>query len=166
MQRTLYLFTLLLFCCIANAQSRTDSTQHSPVRTLTNKEYQAYLKGDAMNDMALVAEINHYPMPDRVLRWRNELDLSPIQIKKITDVNTYMHKRRLQTGGSIIKNERTLDSLFRIHHIDDGTLVFYATRTGAYLGELKNAILQACISTQKLLSEQQIARFESLEKPN
>ncbi|MDB5115101.1 MAG: hypothetical protein JWQ79_593 [Mucilaginibacter sp.] len=168
MLKSLSLFTLiLLFSTITYAQSSADTTgKHSPVRTLTYQQYQAYLKGEAGNDMAKVAEMNHYPMPDKVLKWRNELDLSPIQIKKITEINTYMHRRRLQNGGSVIDTERKLDSLFKHNKLDDGTLVFYATRYGNYQGELKNAILQACLSTQKLLSPQQITRLESLQKPS
>jgi hypothetical protein len=77
-----------------------------------------------------------------------------------------MHRRRLQTGGSIVSNERTLDSLFRYHKIDEGNLIFYTNRHGLYQGELKNAILYACFATQKVLTPQQITRFESLQKPD
>lgn len=166
MLRSLFSFMLMLLGGLAVAQSHTDTAaKHSPVHTLTYQQYQDYLKGEALPEMAEVAEMNHYPMPDKVLKWKYELDLSPIQIKKITEINTYMHRRRLQTGGSIISNEKMLDSLFRTHKITDGTLIFYSTRTGAYLGELKNAMLQACVSTQNLLSDQQIAKLESLQKP-
>jgi hypothetical protein len=156
-------FMLMSFA--VNAQSAAD-TNHSPVRTLTYAQYQAYLKGGASDDMAMVAEINHYPMPDKVLELKKELDLSPIQVKKIADINTYMHRRRLQTGGSIVSNEKMLDSLFRYHKIDEGNLIFYTNRHGLYQGELKNAILYACFATQKVLTPQQIARFESLQKPD
>lgn len=168
MLKNLFSLTSILFISAAvKAQSSADSVvKHSPVRTLTYQQYQAYIKGEASNDMASVAEMNHYPMPDRVLKLRNELDLSPIQIKKIGEINTYMHRRRLQTGGSIVTNERTLDSLFRHNKLDEGSLTFFSNRYGLYQGELRNAILQACLATQKLLSPQQIARFESFHKAN
>jgi hypothetical protein len=166
MLKTLLSFTLILFfAIIAHAQSPADSVKRSPARTLTPQQYQAYLKGQAGDDMAKVAEMNHYPMPDKVLKWRNELDLSPIQIKKITEINAYMHRRRLQNGSSVVDTERKLDSLFRYNKMDEGNLTFYATRYGSYQGELKNAILQACLATEKLLSPQQITRLESLQKP-
>jgi len=166
MIKSILAIAIMFIAVVAAKAQSTDSTQHSPVRTLTYAQYQAYLKGEAANDMALVAEINHYPMPDKVLGLKKELDLSPIQVKKITDIYTYMHKRRVQTGGSIIKNERTLDSLFRYHKMDDGSLIFYTNRHGLYQGELKNAILQACFATEKELTPQQIARFETLQKAN
>ena len=156
---------LPLFCVCTYAQS-TDTVKKSPVRTLTYQQYNAYLKGEAGGDMARVAEMNHYPMPDKVLKLKKELDLSPIQIKNIETVNNYMHRRRLQIGGSVVNTERALDSLFRTNKIDDGTLIFYTNRYGLYQGELKNAILQACFATEKQLTPQQIKRFEALQKRN
>jgi len=66
-------------------------------------------------------------------------------------------------GGVIITNERTLDSLFRTHKLDDGTIIFYSNRYGLYQGELRNAILQACYETAKLLSPAQVKQLETLE---
>lgn len=165
MLKTLF-FSLILMCSTAvYAQSRTDTTiAKSPVRTLTRQQYDAYLKGDAANEMAAAGELNHYPMPDKVLRLSNQLDLSAVQIKKITEINTLMHRRRLQIGGSIISNEKMLDSLFKYRKVSDGNLIFYTNRHGLYQGELKNAILQACLATEKLLSAQQIAKLEMLQK--
>ncbi|GAB2983809.1 hypothetical protein GCM10027049_21530 [Mucilaginibacter puniceus] len=165
MIRPLFLGVVLLVAVRANAQF-ADSEKKSPVRTLTYQQYNDYLKGEAGSDMAMVAEINHYPMPDKVLKFKKELDLSPIQIKNIETANTYMHRRRLEIGGSVISTERTLDSLFRNHKMDDGKLIFFTNRYGLYQGELKNAILQACFATEKQLTPQQIKRFEALQKPN
>lgn len=145
-------------------QTRTDTSGHSPVRTLSMQQYNAYLKGEADDDMAMVAEQNHYPMPDKVLKFGNELKLTPVQIQKITDINTLMHRRRLQVGQSIVNNEKTLDSLFKYKKVNDGNLVFYTNRFGLYQGELKNAMLQACWATQQLLSAQQLKKYESLQK--
>jgi len=66
-------------------------------------------------------------------------------------------------GGVIITNERTLDSLFRTHKLDDGTIIFYSNRYGLYQGELRNAILQACYETAALLSPAQVKQLETLE---
>jgi hypothetical protein len=122
------------------------------------------LKGEAGEDLARVAEMNGYPLPDKVLKYRAELDLSPIQIKKITEASAYLRRRRLQIGGSVIDTEKKLDSLFKYNKVQDGSLIFYTNRYGLYQGELKNALLQACLSTQKLLSQQQIAKYQSLQK--
>ncbi|RZA02206.1 MAG: hypothetical protein EOP47_07930 [Sphingobacteriaceae bacterium] len=165
MIRPLFLAAFLLVSVKANSQS-VDTVKKSPVRTLTLQQYNAYLKGEGGSEMAMVAEINHYPMPDKVLKLKKELDLSPIQIKNIEAANNYMRRRRLQIGGSIISTEKALDSLFRTNKMDDGKLIFYTNRYGLYQGELKNAILQACFATEKQLTPQQIKRFEALQKPN
>jgi hypothetical protein len=158
-------FIMMSFSTV-NAQSTADSDKHSPVRTLSYEQYEAYLKGEADNNMAMVAEINHFPLPDQVLKFKKELDLSPLQLKKVNAINDYMHRRRVQTGESIVRNERTLDSLFRYHKMDEGNLIFYTNRHGLYQGELKNAILFACLATQKELTPQQLAKFEALKKAN
>jgi hypothetical protein len=166
MLKPLLSFLLILSGASVYAQSTTDTSgKHSPVRTLTYQQYQAYMKGEAGEDMAMVAEMNHYPLPDKVLKWRSELDLSPIQVKKITEASAYLRKRRLQIGGSIVDTERVLDSMFRYHKTLDGDVIFFTNRYGLYQGELKNALLQACVSTRNLLSQQQLDRFVSLQKP-
>ena len=159
------ILTAILISLFLNAGAQSvDSAKKSPVRTLTYQQYNAYLKGEAGVDMAMVAEMNHYPMPDKVLKLKYELDLSPTQIKKLEEINNYMRRRRLQIGGSVINTEKALDSLFRTNKIDDGTLIFYTNRYGLYQGELKNALLQACFATEKVLAPQQITRFEALQK--
>ena len=135
----------------------------SPVKTLTYKQYDALIKGEDLYDMALPATLNHYPMPDDVIKYKKGLDLSPIQISKITAIGKELHRKRVEMGPIIIKNENMLDSLFRTHNIDDGTLIFYANRYGLYQGEIRNAILQACYATEILLSPAQVKRLEELE---
>ena len=157
----------LMFLAIAvNAQSVTDTVKHSPIRTLTYTQYQDYLKGEAGADLALVAEIHHYPMPERVLKFKKELGLSTEQITKLMEINTHMHRLRVQIGGSIIANEKTLDLMFAQNTVDNGNLIFYTERHGLYQGELRNAILQACIATRKTLTPEQMNKFDTLQKPN
>lgn len=135
----------------------------SPIKTLTYKQYDALMKGEDLYDMALPATLNHYPMPDDVIKYKKGLDLSPIQISKITAIGKELHRKRVEMGPIIVRNENMLDSLFRTHNIDDGTLIFYANRYGLYQGEIRNAILQACYATEKLLSPAQVKKLEELE---
>jgi len=116
--------------------------------------------------MDLRATLNHYPLPDQVLKHKHEINLSPIQISKITIISNSLHRKKLDMGEIIIRNEHMLDSLFKTHNIDDGTIIFYANRSGLYYGELRNAILQACYATERLLSPAQVKQLEALEKHN
>jgi len=138
--------------------------KHSPIKTIDDKKYNGYLNGDDMDDMSLAGEMNHYPLPDKALKYKAQLQLNPGQISKLKDIVANLNRKKKEMGGNIINNEKTLDSLFRTHEVDDGNLIFYTNRYGLYQGELRNAILQACLKTRDILSEAQIKKLESLLK--
>jgi hypothetical protein len=156
----------VIFCCTLHAQQADSTLKKSPVKTLSDKQYNALLKGDDLYNMALPAELNHFPMPDKVIKFKKELDLSPNQITKIGAIATELRRKRVEMGTFIINNEKTLDNLFRKQKLNNGDVIFYATRSGLYYGELRNAILQACLSTGDLLAPQQIKKLETLQNGN
>jgi hypothetical protein len=162
------LFFMGMLCTIAvKAQSVTDTMlKHSPVRTLSDQQYTAYLKGVDINRMAYIAEINHYPLPDKLLQYKKDLDLSPVQITQITVVLKILQMKKMEIGQSVIRNERMLDSIFRTRKVDEGSVIFYGNRYGLYEGEYRTALLTACYKTQQLLSERQVKLFEALQKHN
>jgi hypothetical protein len=168
MLRSILLLVFLSFFCVTGQAQQADSTlKKSPVKTLTDKQYTALLNGDDVYDnMAIPAQINHYPMPDQAIRFKKELGLSPNQVAKITAIAIELHRKRVEMGAFIIKNEQTLDELFRKQRLNNGDVIFYATRSGLYYGELRNAILQACLSTGDLMAPQQIKQLETLQNHN
>lgn len=168
MNKTLFiLFAASLFTVNLKAQSKTDTIlKKSPVRTITDKQYTAYLKGVDLSDKAYVAQLNHYPLPDKLLQYKTQLDLSPSQVTAITAVIKQLKMKRLEIGESIIRNERTLDSLFRHNRLNDGSIIFYGNRYGLYEGEYRTAVLEACFKTRRLLSDRQVSAFEALQKHN
>jgi hypothetical protein len=143
-----------------------DTIEHSPVKTLSDKRYNAYVKGEDLDDMSLAGELNHYPLPDKVLKFKKELDLSPIQVGQLKGLATKLQRKRLEMGVVIIRNEKVLDGLFRTNRLDEGSIIFYTNRSGLYYGELKGAILLACFNTQKLLTDAQVKKLDGLEKTN
>jgi hypothetical protein len=138
----------------------------SPVKTINDTRYNAYLKGDDLDDMSLAGDLNHFPSPDKVLKYKKQLDLSPIQVGQLTKLTNELHRKKIEMGTFIIRNEKMLDSLFHLHQVDEGSLIFYTNRSGLYYGELKGAILMACYNTEKLLTPAQIKKLEELEKAN
>lgn len=140
------------------------AVKHSPIKTISDKQYNAYLNGDDLDDMALAGELNHFPQPDKVLKFKKQLDLSPIQIGKLNQLAAILHRKKIEMGENIIRNEKMLDSLFHSRQVEDGTLIFYTNRSGLYYGELRGAILMACYNTEKLLTDAQIKKLEELEK--
>jgi hypothetical protein len=138
--------------------------KHSTVKTISDLRYNAYLKGDDLDDMALAGDLNHYPSPDKALKYKKQLDLSPIQVNQLTNLSTELHRKKVEMGTNIIRNEKMLDSLFHTRYIDEGSLIFYTNRSGLYYGEMKGAILMACYKAEKLLTPAQIKKLEALEK--
>jgi len=138
------------------------SNEQSPVRSLKTEEYNAYLNGTDLTRRSYIAELNHYPLPDKVVQYKKELDLSPSQVTAITAVVKFLQMKKKEIGQSVIRNEKMLDSLFRTKKIDEGTVIFYGNRYGLYEGEYRTAVLQACYKTRNLLTERQIKKFETL----
>ena len=164
----LILFVFLLFTLnTVKAQLPADTTlKKSTVKTLTDRQYTALVNGVDLYSMGLPAELNAYPSPVKVIKYKTELDLSPIQVNKLNAINKELRRKVMEMGLIIIKNERVLDSIFKYHTLDNGSLIFYTNRYGLYQGELRNVILQACLATRVLLSQQQINKFGALEKRN
>jgi hypothetical protein len=142
------------------------ATIHSPVKTLSDERYNMLLKGEDFDNMALAGELNHYPLPDKALKYKVQLGLNPGQITKLKDIVSALHRKKVEMGDFVIRNEKMLDSLFHTKRVDDGTIIFYTNRYGLYMGELRNAILQACYKTEAILSDVQIRKLESLVKIN
>jgi hypothetical protein len=140
--------------------------QHSPIKGLTDTRYNAYLRGDDLDSMALTGQLNHYPLPDDALKYKVQLSLNAQQVAKLKDLSVALHRKKVEMGENIIRNEKMLDNLFHNQQITDGTLIFYTNRSGLYFGELKGAILMACYNTQKILSEGQLKKLATLEKVN
>lgn len=138
--------------------------KHSPIKTLSDERYNAYLKGDDLDSMALVGEMNNYPLPDQALKYKVQIGLNPGQITKIKALATELHRKKVEMGDNIIRNEKMLDSLFHSRKIIDGTLIFYTNRSGLYYGELRGAILMACYNTEQILSDDQLKKLEALMK--
>jgi hypothetical protein len=142
------------------------AVKHSPVKSLSDERYNAYLNGEDVDDMESVAALNHYPLPDKALKYKVQIGLNPGQITKLKDLAAALHRKKVEMGDNIIRNEKMLDKLFHSKEATDGTIIFYTNRYGIYMGEFRNAILQACYSTEKILSDDQIKKLEALIRVN
>jgi hypothetical protein len=142
------------------------AVKHSPIKSLSDERYNAYLNGEDFDDMESVAALNHYPLPDKALKHKVQLGLNPGQITKLKDLAAALHRKKVEMGDNIIRNEKMLDKLFHSKEATDGTIIFYTNRYGIYMGELRNAVLQACYNTEKILSDDQIKKLEALIRAN
>jgi hypothetical protein len=163
-----YLLTVCLFfiTTLAWAQAFTDTSGMSPVKTMSYTQYKAYIDGVDQTNMAAAATLNHYAEPQKTLGWKKELALSPSQIADVTAANIALERKMKEMGDFIVKNERAIDELFRTKKVTDGTLIFYTNRFGLYQGEMRNAVLQAAVKVQALLTPAQRKKYLELQKVN
>lgn len=163
MLKTLPTLIITLFIFTAAKAQQPDSTlKKSPVKTLNDKQFTLLITGEYLfDDINQAALLNHYPMPGDALKFKKELSLSPAQVTKLGTIATELHRKRVEMGNFIVTNETTLDKLLK-KGTDNGSIIFYANRSGLYYGELRNAILQACVSAGNLLSPGQVSKLETL----
>ena len=165
MLKLLSAITLLLAASLSTKAQTADSLlKPSPVKTLTAQQYNALINGDDLYHMGLVAELNSYPEPGKALKYKKELDLSPVQVANLTRITTGLKRKKIEMGNFMVTNETKLDNLFRTKKLNESDLIFYTNRFGLYQGELRNAILNAALSTYNLLSPQQIKKLQSFKK--
>ena len=164
MDTKLLTIALLFFTTFCFAQTQKDTLTVSPLKTMSAEQYNAFTNGVDINNVAAVADLNHYPNPQKTLDWKKELALTADQFKQITAINTELNRKMKEMGALIIKNEITLDNMFRTKKLDDGTLIFYAQRTDLFKGELRNAILQAYVKVSGILNFTQRLKYADLQK--
>jgi len=163
----LFLINLVLFFpCLSLAQSRDSTVRHSTVKSLDDAQYNAILNGDDIYNMAHVALLNHHPLPEQVLKYQKQLNLSSIQIGQLNGILQTLKLKKTEVGISVIRNEHMLDSMFRTRRLNEGAIIFYANRYGAYQGEYRGALLTACYNTRKLLTAIQLNKFYELQSHN
>ncbi|TWR29207.1 hypothetical protein FPZ43_09540 [Mucilaginibacter pallidiroseus] len=155
-----------LYTVTAYAQTADSLLKPSPVKTLSARQYNALLNGEDQHNMGLVADINGYPLPAKALKYKKEIDLSSVQTAAISKLNTALIFKKKEMGTFIIRNERAMDSLFRLKKLNDGIIIYYTNRYGLYQGELRNAILQAAFATWKQLSQPQIKKLQAFKNDN
>ncbi|MEP6613383.1 MAG: hypothetical protein ABJA76_15895 [Mucilaginibacter sp.] len=160
----LILMSLVITISVKAQSTGTATIKKSRLKTITDEEYTALLNGTDLYHMSLAAELNHYPSPEKALKYKKEINLTAAQEAKLKPIVKELRRKILEMGLIVIRNERTLDSIFKYNRVDNGSLIYYANRYGLYQGELRNTILQACLVTKGILTQQQVHKIESLEK--
>jgi hypothetical protein len=65
-------------------------------------------------------------------------------------------------GRFILAEEAKLDALFSSGKATDGSVIYYSNQIGLFLGELRNAHLQAHLKTRNILTAAQIKKYNTL----
>lgn len=154
----IFCFTLLTSSLYAQKDS---SLIVSPLNFLSNSQYQQYTTGKDVS-MGLIAEVNGYPSPAKVMALSKKLSLSENQKNSINTILKEINRKALEMGKFIIAEETKLNKLFENKTINEGSLVFYTNKIGALQGELRNAYLKAHLKTHKILTPTQLKKYAEI----
>lgn len=113
-------------------------------------------------NMARVATEHHYPLPEEVFAIKIQLGLDALQSKKLSSIIQTLNLKKQEISQSVALNEKRLNQLFASRKLDDGTIIFYGNRYGLYEGEMRTALLTACIQTAQVLTPKQMTKFEQI----
>lgn len=133
----------------------------SPIRALSDEEYNAYKTGQDMG-MGKTAELNNYPTPVKVLEFQKQLKLTSVQISQLKTAVEAMQFKTEEMGRFILAQEKKLNDLFAAGKADEGSIIYYSNKIGLYLGELRNAHLQAHLKARRILTPDQIKKYNRL----
>ena len=163
MSKALLSLFLCLGCCKTMLAQTDSSTTPSIIKTLSLKQYTDYQRGPALTEMALVATLNRFPLPDDVLKFKKALKLLPVQVTRLTEISKYLQLKKTEIGQSVLRNEKKLDEMFSTKKLDEGSIAFYGNRYGLYEGEYRTSVLTACYNTYNSLTQPQLTKFWQLK---
>jgi Spy/CpxP family protein refolding chaperone len=131
------------------------------IKGLSDEETQALLNGQGMG-LAKAAELNHYPGPKHALELATELQLSEAQRTEAQRIYDRMHQEAVRLGTRIIDRERELNQLFATQAVDSDSLQNLTKQIAQLQGDLRLAHLQAHVEMKRVLSREQIDKYDAL----
>jgi Spy/CpxP family protein refolding chaperone len=131
------------------------------IKSLSPDEIDQLLQGHGMG-LAKAAELNHYPGPRHVLDLSIQLELTSKQRAEAQAAFARMQEEAVRLGRQIVERERALDAMFAKGEIDAGKLRAATSGIARLQGDLRAAHLAAHIEMRRLLSPQQIKRYDEL----
>ena len=164
MHQTIILWVLLLASVAAAQETKRGSyagEEQREIKSLSAEEVEGLLNGNGMG-LARVAELNHHPGPRHVLELAAELRLTPLQRTQTQAAFERMRGEAVRLGHLIVKHERELDATFAKGEIDTGRLHAATAEIARLQGDLRAAHLAAHLEMRRLLSPQQIAKYDEL----
>ena len=166
MRRVLWLMVALvamipLLSFAQSGQQQYAGQERREIKALSAAEVEAYLSGQGMG-LAKVAELNHYPGPRHVLELAAPLRLSEQQRAETQRAFAEMRGEALRLGRLIVDRERELDDSFARNEIDAARLQTLGRGIALLQGSLRVAHLRAHLEMKRILSPEQIERYDHL----
>ena len=164
MKKSACLLLLLSVPVLAQAQERRTpyaGRQEREIKALSAGDVQTYLEGRGM-ELALAAELNHYPGPLHALELAGPLQLTEVQKAQTEKVRAAMLGEAKKLGSFIVEKEKELDGLFAREKIDEGGLRTLVQEIARWQGELRIAHLRAHLDMKRILMPGQVKKYDQL----
>lgn len=146
---------------LSNAQSPHITQLDNPVRGLDAQEVDDLLNGRGAG-YARTAELNSYPGPRHVLDLRQELALSTEQEQQIEIIFRRMNTEAKQVGQNIVELEQQFSNTFAQGAISESEIEEQTQQLAMLYGQYRAIHLQPHLEVQRLLSPDQIAKYDEL----
>lgn len=165
----IFVLPVLLVSCGGAHDEHAQHTQNSPysgeekraIKAISDDDVKNYLEGNGMG-LAKAAELNGFPGPKHILENESNLDLSAEQKKAVRDSFDKMKSQAVELGKQIVESEKELDNLFGKSEITNEILQTKTREIGELQGNLRNVHLQAHLEMKKILSPEQVEKYNRL----
>lgn len=165
------IFSATLALAALAAATYSHAAQHAPspyageesreIKSLSADDIAELQRGGGWG-LARPAELNGMPGPAHLLELKDEIPLSPEQVKEIEALYADMKQKAVAEGERLIALERELDSAFRTRTITPSGLQELLDRIERSRTALRFIHLSTHLQTPSLLRPEQIARYNAL----
>ncbi len=135
--------------------------QQRAIKALSSDEVRAYLDG-AGAGFARAAELNRHPGPMHALELAAPLQLTPAQRDALTQLMARHKTEARAFGADVVRLEQELDTLFAAGNPAREAVEAKAAQIGAAQARFRASHLTTHIDTTRLLTADQIARYDHL----
>lgn len=135
--------------------------EQRPIKSLSQDDLDELRRGGGWG-LALAAELNGMPGPAHLLELKDEIGLSPDQVRAIEAIFTTMKAEAMAAGARLIEAETAIEAAFRAGDLDQATLRGLIAEAEAARAALRLVHLSRHLSTPPLLTPAQIARYNLL----
>ena len=135
--------------------------QERDIKGLSADEVKQYLSGAGMG-FAKAAELNRFPGPSHALELADQLGLSTEQRSAIRALMDSHKAEASAIGKRLVEAERSLEQLFRSGNVPQPALADAVAKAAALYGEYRLSHLETHRRLRPLLTEEQVAHYDTL----
>jgi len=128
---------------------------------LTSPDRDQLLNGDPAGQ-TMTADSNGFPSPQKILFFKDQLNLTKDQVKKIDEMLKNVPVSARVKGEEVVEAEEELSNIFAAGNVNERILRTKLERIGKLRAELRFIYLQAYLKAKQVLSANQWERVKGL----